>query len=117
MMDIPSGIHHHRLQANNPREVAFWETWQREHALTDFVDLLLRMPCERADPQCVNAHCILPLGGFFRYPIGSPSERDRILCSTLMQWLGTNCGLGMMQMALEKCGYEIRKKKAMEIKE
>lgn len=35
--------------------------------------------------------------------------RDRLIVATVIQWLGTNCGLCFLREALKKAGYEIVK--------
>lgn len=35
------------------------------------------------------------------------TDRERYVAATLVQWLGTNCGFGFLQQALQKVGYRI----------
>jgi len=38
------------------------------------------------------------------------NDRDRLIAATLVQWMGTNCGLSFLREALSKSGYKIVKK-------
>jgi hypothetical protein len=112
---VPAGLHADRLKPNreNPREVAFAEKWKQENEPSrnlDLLALLFRVPCSRDDPACVNSLGLGAMGGYCKLPIGEPTERDRIVASTLVQWLGSNVGFGFIQEAIEKCGYKIVRK-------
>jgi hypothetical protein len=103
------GLHTSRLrpEANNPREVAFSRQWKQEHKYGDLLSFLLRVPCDRNDPECINRHegaC-----GYAKAPLGETTERDRIVAATVAQWLGSNCGFSFVQEALKRCGYRIVK--------
>ena len=39
-----------------------------------------------------------------KMPIGDPTERDRIVAATVVQWLGSNVGMGFLQAALDNGG-------------
>lgn len=106
-----TGLHTSRLrpEAQNPREVAFAEQWVKEdeqYLLTH----LFRVPCTKDDPECVNPKDHLwNFGFYYKAPLGEPTERDRIVAATLIQWLGSNCGMALVYSALEKAGYRIVK--------
>jgi hypothetical protein len=38
------------------------------------------------------------------------TNRDRFVAATVIQWLGSNCGMAFMKEALGKCGFEIVKR-------
>lgn len=90
------GIHTHRLdpRADNLREVAFATQWQREHEHSDLLQALFAMPCV--------------YGGKVKFPLGDmPTERDRKVAATVVQWLGSNVGFSFLSEALKQCGYRI----------
>lgn len=35
------------------------------------------------------------------------SPNDKLIASTIIQWLGSNCGMAFMEEALKDCGYKI----------
>jgi hypothetical protein len=111
-MTIPDGLHTRRLQANadNPREIAFSDQWRREHEHHDLLGLLFSVPCAKDDPEVQNGHALSPWSGYYKLPLGTPTERDRVIAATLIQWLGSNIGMGLIEQALEKCGYKIVRK-------
>lgn len=38
------------------------------------------------------------------------TTRDRIVAASIVQWMGTNCGMGFLHAVLARCGKEIVKK-------
>jgi hypothetical protein len=86
------GLHSHRLtkEAGNPLEVAFAKEWQKAHEFSDLLELLMRVPCTTDDPDAVSraTHGMGP----YKMPLGKPTERDRILAATIIQWLGSSVG-------------------------
>ena len=108
--NIKPGLHVSRLrpEASNPREVAFAESWAKDNKYSDILDLLFRTSCDKDDPDCINRFEFnVWINGYQKMPIGEPTERDRIVAATVIQWLGSNCGFSMIMEALEKCGYRI----------
>jgi len=99
----PDGIHTRRLQpeADNPREVAFAQAWRHDHLTCDMLDQILRMSCADGDPEVSGSS----FSGSFKRPLGPITARDRALAATLIQWLGSNVGLGLIQEALGKVDY------------
>jgi hypothetical protein len=101
----PIGLHAKRVRkgTSDYREVAFVEQWQSD--FQDVLDLLLRVPCEKDDPNKAGYES----GTGFAYlrPIGVPTERDRIIAETLIQWLGCNCGMAFVQAALRRVGGDV----------
>ncbi len=39
------------------------------------------------------------------------TKRDHMMIATVVQWLGTNVGMSFLRTALNKCGYDIVRKK------
>jgi len=70
------GLHANRLAKNalNPREVAFADQWEEENAVGDILSWLLGDGVKKA----------------------TPSERDREVAATVIQWLGSNIGLSFI---------------------
>lgn len=96
------GLHANRLypQAGNPREVAFAEQWEKEK---DILSALFVVPCSKDDPGSQPCWSC----GYARYPLGRvPTDRDRQVAATVIQWLGSNVGMDFIGQALERCGYE-----------
>lgn len=102
-MDTPNGLHEKRLNEHNPREVAFAEQWQIENDHSDYLAHLLRVNCDRKDD---GARPDPAFGSWYRYPIGPPTERDRIIAATVIQWLGSNIGMDFIGQSLKRCGYQ-----------
>jgi hypothetical protein len=98
-----NGLSTYRLkkEANNPREVAFADQWADEHKYHDLLALILRVPCDANDPECLNRFD--PCGPM-KAPLGAVTERDRLVAGTVIQWLGSNVGMCLMQEALKHCG-------------
>lgn len=109
MSDIftPPGIHKRRLklEADNPREVAFAEQWSKEHDRTDLLWWLLTEPCAADDPERIGND--FGLNGPYKLPLGQIQDRDRIVAATVIQWLGSNCGIAFVADALKRCGYSV----------
>ncbi len=93
-------------KAGNPREVAFAETWKKQDRRVPIG--LLEVPCESNDPECVGGRSGFG-NGPFKLPVGPCTERDEIVIATVIQWLGSNCGMSMLGEALRRCGYRICK--------
>ncbi len=105
-----AGLHADRLKTNrdNPQEVAFSAQWDKEHEHHDLLVLLLRVPCDRDDPNRVGGGLLGDsTGEFHKYPLGEITERDRIVAATVFQWLGSNCGMDAMRQALKATGYTL----------
>jgi hypothetical protein len=91
---------------HNDREKSFAELWEKEN-----------------DPdycRCINfGHGLLQDlfirqdGPIYPHRGGSAAlivnKRDRFVVATVIQWLGSNCGLEFLQKALEKCGYRLER--------
>lgn len=91
MGDKHIGFHSHRLNSDNPREVAFSETWKKENEERRYInrghgilqDLFI-------DDNGVFHHTMIP--------------RDKMIAATVVQWLGSNCGMAFIETALKECG-------------
>lgn len=97
------GIDTKRLNEHNPREVAFYETWRDEnypHKSINFGHGILQ-------DLFIETVSFFPKKDIWNEEI---NNRDRKIVATVIQWLGTNCGIAFLQKALDKCGYEIVKK-------
>lgn len=107
------GIHAHRLNEHNPREVAFAAQWDQESEYNNILQSLCTQECSRDDEGAVRVFD--PFGGKYRrYPVGAVTERDQIIAATLIQWLGSNVGMAFLRDSLRRCGYVIEKRKTSE---
>ena len=72
------GFSAHRLrpEAQNPREVAFWEQWSFEHQVHR--------------------------GGLLAHLVPDYTERDARVAATIIQWLGSNVGMCFIEEAAER---------------
>jgi hypothetical protein len=103
------GIHAHRLNEHNPREVAFADQWDQELEYHDILQSLCSQECSRDAEGAVRVFD--PCGcNYKRYPVGAITERDRIITATVIQWLGSNVGLAFLQESLRRCGYDVVKR-------
>jgi hypothetical protein len=103
------GLNASRLASNrcNPREVAFVKQWQQEQEHFDLLVEILQVPCSKDDPF-VEPMSIRTTCGPHKCPLGPPTERDRIVAETVIQWLGSNCGLSFLFEALKRVGYTVK---------
>jgi hypothetical protein len=91
------GINRNRLK-HNKREKAFHDQWQQENAPVSGVnhghgilqDLFIEVP-----------------GPFQRHVIEVISQRDRMITATVIQWLGSNCGMCFLEESLKRFGAKI----------
>jgi len=98
------GLHSHRLkkEQNNPREEAFDRQWQKESLGQKNGRDILSMLFSIEGPDYNNHRKWLELG--------PPTNRDRIVAATVIQWLGSNVGFDFIGLAVRRCGYEIVRK-------
>jgi len=101
------GIDCKRLQ-HNPREQAFYEQWLEENAPVSWLD---------------SGHGILQdlfiessKGAFGGKFIEEINNRDRLIVATVIQWLGTNCGMAFLSGALAKFDAHISYKNKSDVK-
>lgn len=87
-----------RRNDSNLTERAFSEQWEKEHEWQNLLQLLVGVP---------SGPIILGRPGR-RYPfvIG---PRDRTIVATVIQWLGSNCGMGFLETALKRAGYRLER--------
>ena len=110
---IYEGMHKSRLEPNqnNQREVAFTDTWKEWNRGGKYVhEDLLRVLLTEYSEVCKEGF-ISCWNGFNNYE--KPPELDQktiMAVSTFVQWLGSNNGMDFLEQALDKCGYEIRRK-------
>lgn len=76
---------------NNPREVAFAQQWMEENN-PDVRRNLLATLLDKRPPGRMNC--------MFRPP--EPSDRDKEVAATIMQWLGSNVGMSFISQAIER---------------
>lgn len=102
----PRGLHPNRLtpQAGNPCEVAFMEQWDWENEHHDLLNALFVVPCGLDED---GARPNTPWSAFAKMPLGDPTERDRVVVSTVVQWLGSAVGFSFLQESLKRVGYRI----------
>jgi len=85
---------------NNPREQAFFEQWMKENIPLRGINfgngILQDIFCERDITNQSKIH--------YKEII---NERDRMIVATVIQWLGTNCGMSFLRQALSRFGEKI----------
>lgn len=91
------GLHINRLteSADNPREVAFAQEWEKENA-SIFETEASKIPSHWKPG---------------RYQRQFPSDRDFTVAAAVIQWLGSNVGMSFLRNALGRVGLEIVEKK------
>lgn len=89
---------------DNPREAAFAQVWEDECKERKWInygygliqDLFFTGNRNFIFPQVICHHEV--------------TDSERFVAATVVQWLGTNCGMSFLEEALSKCGYKIVKK-------
>lgn len=94
------GIEYKRLQ-HNKREQAFYEQWRIENAPNAWIN------CGHGILQDLFIKTSHDSVGTKGKVIEEISNRDRMIVATVIQWLGTNCGMGFLQEALKRFGARI----------
>lgn len=98
MHDVGIAPYFHRI-TENPREAAFAEQWQKDNFPRAGVNYghgaLQDMFITEGEPFRT------------RTIVEEITNRDRRIVATVIQWLGTNCGMAFLSASLEKCGYKI----------
>jgi hypothetical protein len=98
-----NGLHASRLKVeqNNPREIAFAKQWELENSyITENVVGCLGMLLSTESNETSHRRVWLELG--------EPTKRDEIVAATVVQWLGSNCGMDFLRQSLKRCGYELQ---------
>jgi hypothetical protein len=84
------------------RERAFAETWQEECEPIAWIN----QGCGLAQ----NLFMRTVAGSIYTYiPVVILTGRERMIAATIIQWLGTNCGMVFLDECLSKFGYRIEK--------
>ena len=96
-MPMNRGLHYRRVKYN-PREKALADHWEREcKAQAGF---------NFGHGIAQDLMCVPNKQGKF-YMKHKLSAKDRMLMATVIQWLGSNCGICFLQDALKSCGEKI----------
>jgi hypothetical protein len=93
------------LDRSNPRERTFAEAWESENSgygANQTIDHLLYGHGHGAASACVPSCSEIPDVALLR-----PTERDRMVAATVIQWLGSNVGFCFLEDALKACGYKV----------
>lgn len=97
------GVSYDRTQFNE-REKAFADNWMLQnkpvpglnYGLGTLQDLFVSNP----HPQSLERRQITE----------KITDRDRMIVATVIQWLGTNCGMGFLSETVEEFGYVLKPK-------
>lgn len=85
---------------SNPREKAFYEQWLKENeprpGLNFGQGILQDLFIERGEDSPFTKKWITEI-----------TNRDRMIAATVIQWLGTNCGMAFLYDALKRFGARI----------
>jgi hypothetical protein len=96
------GIHKKRCR-HNPREKAFYEHWRHENEIRPGINsghgILQDLFIETDEPLKLLSR---------RHKVREITKQDRELVATVIQWLGSNCGMSFLMDALRDCGYTMR---------
>ena len=85
-----------RLNEHNPREVAFSETWKEEN----YPQRGVNFGQGQLQDIFIEQISVFPM----RYKVLEViNNRDRKIVATVIQWLGSNCGMGFLEKSLNKC--------------
>lgn len=98
------GIRPERIK-HNERERAFQEQWLKENRPIDGINsgngILQDLFIDSRDLH-------VPLSQ--EKWLLEITDRERMIVATVIQWLGSNVGMGFLEAALDKCGYKIIEK-------
>lgn len=78
-------------------EKAFIKNWQAENKRYHILSHLFKTQNNTTE-------------AVYTSPILKVSRRDRFVVATVIQWLGTNVGMGFLHKAIKEAGYEIAHK-------
>jgi hypothetical protein len=99
---VPLGIHHRRLKTDE-RERILFEAWRDSNKYSDILQGLLQQSCDKNDPEAAGSHWGTDY--WYKRPIGRVTERDRIIAATVIQWLGSNIGMQIIDALYHKSEY------------
>ena len=109
-----TGIHKRRLNKHNPREVAFSEAWKEENKnifRSDGTFLLQKLMFDFSnEPKegfYAEGSILFKEGVIYKKIIHEITQRDAEIVATVIQWLGSNCGLSFLDKALKMCNKKI----------
>jgi hypothetical protein len=92
---------------HNPREKAFHDVWIKENMPLGYINqghgILQNLFIETAPPSAIKCNKI----------IHRITPKERMIVATVIQWLGSNCGMGFLHEVLSKFGYVIIEKERM----
>lgn len=98
------GIREYRCK-DNPREQSFRDQWLKENephsGINSGYGILQDLFIETANPVSALS------GGKILEVI---TDRDRMIVATVIQWLGSNCGMGFLHESLKRFGAHIVQK-------
>jgi len=103
------GLWFKRTTQDNPRELSFAKIWEKENTECRFVNHgngILQDLFVKKDNK-----------NFTRYSYNLTTritQRDRFIVATVIQWLGSNCGMGFLHKVFDDCGYVIMRKEDFE---
>lgn len=96
------GYKHERVK-DNPREMAFYEQWLKENEPRRYIN----------NGQGILQDLFIERDGFMghvrRYEV-EINNRDRYIVATIIQWLGSNVGMGFLHSALARFNAHIVEK-------
>lgn len=82
----------------NPREKAFYEEWLEENKPLPYVN----------NGQGILQDLFIENNGMFsKKYVTQINKRDRMIVATVIQWLGSNCGMGFLHQALRRFNFSI----------
>lgn len=88
------GFHNNRLNSDNPREKAFSKLWKQENTNCTWKNRGHGILQDLFIDDDKSWHHTM-------------SSNDKMIASTVIQWLGSNCGLAFIEQALKECGYKV----------
>lgn len=98
------GLRVERIE-HNDREKAFHDEWIKENLMIPGIDygngILQDLFIDKGLEPLTNAKWHLEV-----------TRRERMIVATVIQWLGSNCGMSFLGQALKRCGYKIVKDEA-----
>jgi hypothetical protein len=97
------GIHYRRVNSgSNPREKVFADAWEHENAKWFTLKELMFWHA----PRQLNDPTPWLRRGKWCFRV---RRRDTVIVATIIQWLGSNCGMDFLERALHQCGYQLKK--------
>lgn len=88
------GFHNHRLNDTNPREQAFSKHWRKSNINCSWINR----------GHGILQDLFIDDNGAWHHTM---TPNDKLIASTIVQWLGSNCGMAFIEEVLKDCGYKI----------